>query len=105
MLTREDFENLITAIKSKLDETSQALVSEDLLSVLSNYTLGLDEMAKMSEKLEKLSADNEELLKVNGRLFQKIGFNREDPIEEKIEDKDEDEIKIEDVIDEKGELI
>ena len=46
-----------------------------------------------------------ELLKVNGKLYQRIGFDKEEK-EDNIEDaKDEEEIKIEDVIDEKGDLI
>ena len=43
-------------------------------------------------------------MKVNGKLFQKIGFEKEEPkTENNIEDKEE--IKIEDVIDEKGDII
>ena len=55
---------------------------------------------------ENDKGEKEELLKVNGKLYQKIGFDKEDAIEEKKDDvKDEEEIKIEDVIDEKGDLI
>ena len=104
MLTKEEFENLITSIKEKLDETVQALVSEDLLGVMSSYNNAIDEVSNLGEKITKLEADKEDLLKVNGRLFQKIGFDKE---EEKIEEKGDDteKLEIEDVIDEKGELI
>lgn len=104
MLTKEEFEKLITSIKEKLDETVQALVSEDLLGVMSSYNNAIDEVSNLGEKITKLETDKEDLLKVNGRLFQKIGFNKE---EEKIEEKDDDaeKLEIEDVIDEKGELI
>lgn len=105
MLTKEDFEKLINSIKEKLDETTQALISEDLLGILSSYGNALDEMATLGEKMKKLEDDNAELLKVNGRLFQKIGFDKEEEeeVEEKVDDVEE--VKIEDVIDEKGELI
>ena len=104
MLTKEEFESLITSIKEKLDETVQALVSEDLLGVMSSYNNAIDEVASLGEKITKLETDKEDLLKVNGRLFQKIGFDKE---EEKIEEKGDDveKLEIEDVIDEKGELI
>lgn len=106
MLTKEDFEKLITSIKEKLDETTQALISEDLLGVLSSYGMAVDEVASLGEKITKLETDNAELLKVNGRLFQKIGFDKEEMEEEKKEEEDNgEELKIEDVIDEKGELI
>jgi len=105
MLTKEDFEKLITSIKEKLDETSQALVSEDLLGVLSSYSSAMDEVASLGEKIGKLETDNAELLKVNGRLFQKIGFDKEEEKEEEEITDEGEKLEIEDVIDEKGELI
>ena len=106
MLTKEEFESLISSIKEKLDETTQALVSEDLLGVLSSYSNAVDEIASLGEKLTKLEGDNAELLKVNGKLFQKIGFENEEEQEVLPEEEvKEEEISIEEIIDEKGELI
>ena len=105
MLTKEDFEKLINSIKEKLDETTQALLSEDLLGVLSSYNMAIDEVANLGEKISKLEVDKEDLLKVNGRLFQKIGFDKEEEEKEEEKEDNEEELKIEDVIDEKGELI
>lgn len=105
MLSKEEFEKLINNLRDKLDETTVALVSEELLALLSNYNNGFDEYTKSVEEVVKLKGEKEELLKVNGKLYQRIGFDREEK-EDNIEDiKDEEEIKIEDVIDEKGELI
>lgn len=106
MLSKEDFEKLVNKIKDGLDETTSALISEDLLNVISNYNIAVDSIEETKAENEKLKADKDELLKVNGRLFQKIGFDKEeseDVKEEKEDDKEE--IKIEDVIDEKGEII
>lgn len=106
MLTKEEFESLISSIKEKLDETTQALVSEDLLGVLSSYSNAVDEITSLGEKLTKMEADNAELLKVNGKLFQKIGFENEEQEEVLPEDEvKEEEISIEEIVDEKGELI
>ena len=106
MLTKEEFETLITSIKEKLDETVQALVSEDLIGVLSSYNNAIDEISSLSDKITKLETDKEELLKVNGSLFQKIGFDKEEEKEpEANEGEDVEKLEIEDVIDEKGELI
>ena len=105
MLSKEDFETLINNLRDKLDETTVALVSEEILATISAYNNGFDEYTKSVEEVEKLKGEKEELLKVNGKLYQRIGFDREEK-EDNIEDiKDEEEIKIEDVIDEKGELI
>lgn len=103
MITKEELETLVNGIKDKMDETSSALASEDFLSVISNYTLALDTINELNEKLDRITQDKEELLKANGKLFQKIGFDKEEEKEETKKD-DEDEIKIEDIIDEKGDF-
>lgn len=104
MLTKEEFKNLITSIKEKLDDTSQALVSEELLNVLTNYNLAVDEMESKAQSIADLTKDNEELLKVNGKLFQKIGFEKVETETEEPKSEDE-EIKLEEIINEKGEMI
>lgn len=105
MISKEEFEKLIDNLRGKLDETTVALVSEEILATISAYNNGFDEYEKSIEEVEKLKGEKEELLKVNGKLYQKIGFDKDE--EEKEDDKkeDEEEIKIEDVIDEKGDLI
>ena len=106
MLSFDEFEALINKIKESLDETASALVSEDLLSIISNYKLGIDKLTELSDEVEKLKADKDELLKVNGKLFQQIGFDKEETSETSEEPtSEEEEISVEDVIDEKGELI
>lgn len=106
MISLEELKVIIDKIKEGLDETQSALISEDLLSIVSNYQLANDKINELSEDLEKLKADNEELLKVNGRLFQKIGFE-EDIKDESAElpSEENEEITVEEVIDEKGEII
>ena len=106
MISKEEFETLINNLRDKLDETTVALVSEEILATISAYNNGFDEYEKSVEEVEKLKGEKEELLKVNGKLYQRIGFDREEK-EDNIEDSkdEEEETKIEDVIDEKGELI
>lgn len=104
MLTKEEFKNLITSIKEKLDETSQALVSEELLNVLTNYNLAVDEIESKAQSVADLTKDNEELLKVNGKLFQKIGFEKVETETEEPKSENE-EIKLEEIINKKGEMI
>ena len=105
MLSREDFETLINSIKERLDETTQGLLAEDFLSIVSNYYMALDSIAEMTDSLAKVNEEKEELLKVNGKLFQKIGFENEEEKAEEVAEEVAEEIAIEDVIDEKGELI
>ena len=108
MLSKEEFEKLIENLRAKLDETTVALVSEELIALMSAYTTGFDEYSKSVEEVKTLKGEKEELLKVNGKLYQRIGFDeekKEDKFNEDDSTEDEEEIKIEDVIDEKGELI
>lgn len=104
-MSKEELETLVNKIKDGLDETTSALVSEDLLAIVSNYNLLVDQIAEKEEELAKLRDEKEELLKVNGRLFQKIGFDKEEAEEEAEEKAEEEEITLEDIIDEKGDLI
>ena len=105
MITKEDFEKLVSNLRNKLDDTSSALVSEETLATISAFNNGYDEYESLKEENEKLKAEKEELLKVNGRLYQKIGFETPEEKEEEIAEDSKEEIRIEDVIDEKGDLI
>lgn len=104
MLNKEEFETLINKVKDGLDETTSALISEDLLAIISNYNSAVDSIEEMKTENEKLKADKEELLKVNGKLFQKIGFEKEEDSSTEENKEEVEEIKIEDIIDEKGDL-
>lgn len=106
MLTKEDFEKIITDTRDKLDEKSQALISEDMLGIMGNYNSLLTTLNDREEELKKVKNENDELLKVNGRLFQKIGFHEEEkkdplPINVEVVEK----IGIDNLINEKGEMI
>ena len=106
-MTYEELETLTNGMRERLGEENSALVSEDLLNVLSSYKGVLDKIAELTSENEKLKADKEELLKTNGKLFQKIGFEKEEEAEEVTEEPEEvstEEI-IEDLIDKKGEII
>ena len=106
MLTKEDFEKIITDTRDKLDEKSQALISEDMLGIMGNYNSLLTTLNDRDDELKKLKSENDELLKVNGRLFQKIGFEKEEK-RETLPDNVEvvEKIGIDNLINEKGEMI
>ena len=106
-MTYEELETLTNGMRERLGEENSALVSEDLLNVLSSYKASLEKIAELTSENEKLKADKEELLKTNGKLFQKIGFEKEEEAEEVADESEEvstEEI-IEELIDEKGEII
>ena len=104
-MSKDEFAKIVNALKEKLDETTNALVSEELLAILSAYNTAVDDNETSVAEIEKLKGEKEELLKVNGKLYQRIGFDEEKVEDDKFEEDEKEEIKIEDVIDEKGELI
>lgn len=104
MMNKEEFEGVVNNIKNNFDETSGALVSEDLLRILGSYNNALTEIENKDTKIAELTKSNDDLLKVNGKLFQEIGFDKKE--EQKEENKEEfTDVSIEDIINEKGELI
>ena len=105
MLSKEEFEKIVNNLRDKLDDTTGALVSEELLATISAYNNGYDEFSKSNDEVEKLKGEKEELLKVNGKLYQRIGFDEEKE-EEKFDNVEtETPLTVEDIIDSKGELI
>lgn len=107
MMSKEEFENVINTIKSSLDETEAAKISEDLLKIISSYNNLYDEVEKRDGEIDSLMKDKEELLVTNGKLFQKIGFDKtadESFKEANKTENTEDEIKLDDFIDEKGDF-
>lgn len=105
MLSKEEFEKIVNNLRDKLDDTTGALVSEELLATISAYNNGYDEFSKSNDEVEKLKGEKEELLKVNGKLYQRIGFDEEKE-EEKFDNVEtETPLTVEDIINSKGELI
>ena len=101
-MNKEGFNDLIGKIRNSIGEEASALNSEDFLGVISAYNNLYDDLEEANNTITKQKATNEELLKTNGRLFQKIGFN--DPEPSSVEDRipKEKKISIDEIIDEKG---
>lgn len=102
-MNKEGFNDLIGRIRTSIGEEASALNSEDFLGVISAYNNLFDELESANKTIVEQKATNDELLKTNGRLFQKIGFNDPTPssVDERIP-KEEKHISIDEIIDEKG---
>jgi len=100
-----NFEEVVQSMKTKLDETSGAKISDELVTILGMYKGQEEELSKRQETINSLQQDKDELLKVNGRLFQKIGFEKEPEKSPVIPGtKEEPRLKLEDLIDSKGNI-
>ena len=110
MIDKNEFETMINSIRDKMDDTTRGKISDELLNVVSNYNNAIDEIESLNEENKKLTSDKDELLKVNGKLFQRIGFDKEENEEKEIfgkskKEEKEEKISITDIINERGELI
>lgn len=103
-----DYNNTIERIRENIGSELSATNSEDFLGITGAYSELHQNYEDLKSENEKLKNEKEELLKTNGKLFQKIGFdnnvtfgeNKNDSKEEK-----EEIIKLEELINEKGEII
>lgn len=106
MLTYEDFETLVNSIRDGLDDVARANASENFITVLSNYKMALDDINSKLEEINKLTGEKEELLLVNGKLYQKVGMDLvEEDDDTNDSNTDEEVVSIEEIIDEKGDFI
>lgn len=105
-ISKDAFSSQVDTMRSKLNDTDGALISEDLLSTKSAYNGLYDENEDNKAEITKLRAENEQLLKVNGKLYQQIGM-ADIKKEETIVKPDEEPKKtpISELINEKGDFI
>lgn len=105
MFTKEEFTNFLNSIREKLGEEQSALLSEDFIALTSNYNNAIDEIARIQSDYDKSKSEYDELLKVNGQLYLRLGTPSEVGKELEQKNNEEEEIKLEEIINEKGELI
>lgn len=108
-ISKDDFSSQIDNLKTKIGDQNGAIISEDLLSTKSAYNGLYDENEQNKAEIEKLKNENEELLKVNGKLYQKIGMEDINKQVTKVKVSDEEEkpkkTDISTLINEKGDFI
>lgn len=105
MLNYEDFETLVNSIRDSLDDVSKANASENFITVLSNYKMALEDINSKLEEINKLTGEKEELLLVNGKLYQKVGMDLVEDDKKEDDNTNDDVVSIEEIIDEKGDFI
>ena len=98
----------IEEMKEKLNAILQAenagVTSEILVDLQNNYTGVLSQIAELSQRSDKLAADNADLILANGKLFQSVGVAKEEtatPEDGEEEPKSIEEV-LEDMLDKRG---
>lgn len=98
--TKEEFNNAISEIGS-LDDIAKVRAS--LVELQNNITGVFDENSQLSERADKLTTDIAEIRDVNNRLFLQITENKK-PEDTKDSEPPEQNLKYEDLFNDKGEL-
>lgn len=103
-MDKENFNKLMDSIKKTLGAENSAIISNELAQVMTIYPASLDEIESLKKQVDDLKAEKENLVKVNGQLLQKVGFDKTSNQDIEVVDKAEDVVNVEDIIDEKGDI-
>ena len=103
----KDYNDTINRIRENIGSELSATNSEDFLAITGSFNELHQNYDDLQKENEKLKEEKEELLKTNGKLFQKISFDKDVTFNDnkKEEQVKEEEIKLEDLINEKGDII
>lgn len=108
-MNKEEFNSLIDDIRNNIGSETSALNSEKFLGIQGAYSESLDKIDSLNNEISKLKASNDELLKVNGSLYLKIGKEQNQEVSFQNNNADENQevkkIDISTLINEKGDLI
>lgn len=108
-MNKEEFNSLIEDIRNNIGSETSALNSEKFLGIQGAYSESLDKIDSLNNEISKLKASNDELLKVNGSLYLKIGKEQNQEVSFQNNNADENQevkkIDISTLINEKGDLI
>lgn len=108
----DSFNKQIDVIKEKLGEENSALISDELLSLMTEHKTAEDNLVQRDEEIVTLKAEKENLVSANSKLFQRIGFENnlgtstfQSPSNGQVNEQTENIIEIGDLINEKGEFL
>ena len=72
------YNTLIDGIKEKLGEEATSKIADDLAVLISDNNQVNNDLASKDEKINNLTKDKENLVKVNGNLLQQVAFGKEE---------------------------
>ena len=105
----ESFNETIDHIKEKVGEESSALISDELISLMTEHKTLTEQDNEKAKQIETLKSEKDDLVNANAKLFRRLGFEDEqktnfvtvpDQTNQSV-----DEIKLGDIINDKGEII
>lgn len=105
----DKFNETIDHIKEKVGEENSALISDELISLMTEHKSLTEQNSEKTQQIETLKSEKDDLVNANAKLFRRLGFEDEQKTTfstpNQAEPKESEEIKIGDIINEKGDLI
>lgn len=105
----DKFNETIDHIKEKVGEENSALISDELISLMTEHKCLTEQDNDKAKQIETLKSEKDDLVNANAKLFRRLGFEDEQKTSFTTPDNTEkesvEEIKLGDIINQKGELI
>lgn len=106
----DNFNETINHIKEKVGEENSALISDELISLMTEHKSLTEQDNEKAKQIETLKTEKDDLVNANAKLFRRLGFEDEqkttfsnNPMPN--ETNESEEIQIGDIINEKGEIL
>lgn len=107
----DKFNETIDHIKEKVGEENSALISDELISLMTEHKCLTEQDSEKAKQIETLKSEKDDLVNANAKLFRRLGFEDEQKTsfvsatQDNTSQESVEEIKIGDIINQKGELI
>lgn len=105
----DKFNETIDHIKEKVGKENSALISDELISLMTEHKSLTEQDSEKAKQIETLKSEKDDLVNANAKLFRRLGFEEKEEAtftqntteqQPRVE-----EIKIGDIINEKGDII
>lgn len=105
-MKKEEMENIINIVREKIGEENSGMIADELVTIISDNNSLNQSIEEKDKKINLLKQDKENLLEVNGNLFQRLGIGEETEKEDKEEkENNPHDFNFKSAFNEKGEFI
>ena len=105
----DKFNETINHIKEKVGEENSALISDELISLMTEHKALTDQNNEQTTQINTLKSEKDDLVNANAKLFRRLGFEDEQQTTftqpQTTQETEIKEIQLGDVINEKGDII
>ena len=105
----DKFNETINHIKEKVGEENSALISDELIALMTEHKTLTEQNEENNKKIETLKTEKDDLVSANSKLFRRLGFEDEQKTtytnSQTQQNEEVKEIKIGDIINDKGDIL